>query len=147
MCASYETEAGKFRALFFSFFKIIYLFRLFLAAPSLCSCGQASNCREQGLLLAVVHRLLIVVASHCRAPVLGTWASIVVANRIGSCSEGLGWHLSPPPARLGAIRTVTATCTKWNGSTEKRTLKKILIITMSTLLFTPTLFKTLPYVI
>ena len=61
-----------------------------MAALSLCSCGQASNCSEQGLLFAVGHRLLIVVASCCGALVLGTWASVVVANRIGSCSESLG---------------------------------------------------------
>lgn len=45
------------------------------------------------------------------------------------------------------IRIVTAAGTKWGRSTEVRTLKKILIITMSTLSSISTLFKTLPYVI
>ena len=46
------------------FNKFIYFIYLFLAALGLCCCVRAfSSCSEQGLLLAVVHGLLIAVAS------------------------------------------------------------------------------------
>ena len=42
------------------------LFFSFLAALGLRCCTWASSsCTERGLLFVVVHRLLIVVASHC----------------------------------------------------------------------------------
>ena len=48
---------------FFSFFKRINYF-LFLAALGFCCCVRAfSSCREWGLVIVVVHRLLIAVAS------------------------------------------------------------------------------------
>ena len=54
---------------FFSFFNFIYLF---LVALGLNCCVQAfSSCVEQGCSLVGVHGLLTVVASHCRAQVLG----------------------------------------------------------------------------
>ena len=64
------------------FRSLLYLFiYLFLAELGLCFCAQAfSSCGEQGLLFVVVHRLLIEVASLCRAPALGVQASVVVAR-------------------------------------------------------------------
>ena len=42
---------------------------------------------EQGLLLFIaVRSLLTAVASHCRAQALGTWASVVAAHGLSSCS-------------------------------------------------------------
>ena len=41
--------------------------------------GFFSSCRELGLLLTSMRRLLIVVASRCKAWTLGKWASVVVA--------------------------------------------------------------------
>ena len=58
---------------------------LFLAALGLHCYAQAfSSCSELGLLLVVVRGLLSVVASHCKAWPLGTWASVVVARRLQS---------------------------------------------------------------
>ena len=38
-----------------------------------------------GYPLVGVHRQLILVASHCRAPILGAWASVVAAHGPSSC--------------------------------------------------------------
>ena len=69
------------------FFKLINY--LFLAALGLCCCCKKStgffpSCGEWGLLFIAVCRLLIVVASRCRARALGAWASVVVAHHQGS---------------------------------------------------------------
>ena len=54
------------------FLNLFILFYLFLAVLGLCCCEWVfSSCGEQGLLLVVVHRLLIVVASRCGARALG----------------------------------------------------------------------------
>ena len=60
----------------------IYIFlNLFLAALGLHCCVQAfSSCGERGLLFIAAHRLLVAVASRCRARALGAWASVVVAH-------------------------------------------------------------------
>ena len=59
----------------------IYFFFFFLAVLGLCCCTRAfSSCGKQGLLFVAVHRLLIAVASRCRAWALGTWALVVVAH-------------------------------------------------------------------
>ena len=51
-----------------------------------CCCTQAfSSCSEWGLLFIAVRRLLIAVASRCRAQALGARASVVVARRLSSC--------------------------------------------------------------
>ena len=42
---------------------------------------------EHRLSLVAAHRLLIAVASRCRARALGTWASVVVARRLSSCGS------------------------------------------------------------
>ena len=44
-----------------------------------------SSCGERGLLFVAVHRLLIVLASRCRAQALGVQASVVVAHGLSSC--------------------------------------------------------------
>ena len=65
-------------------FKLIYL----LAALGLCCCARAlSSCGERGLLFVVVHRLLIAVASRCRAQALGAWVSVVAACGLSSCGS------------------------------------------------------------
>ena len=63
------------------FFLFLYFIYLFLAALGLHCCVQAfSSCGEQGLFFAVVHGLLIAVASLCcRAWALGARASVAVA--------------------------------------------------------------------
>ena len=68
------------------FLLLLLLFYLFLAALGLHCCAQAfSSCSKWGLLFAVVHGLLIAVASRCRAQVLGAQASVVVARGRSSC--------------------------------------------------------------
>ena len=72
----------------FFFNKFIYFIYLFLSVLGLCCCTRAfSNCSERGLLFVVVCGLLIVVASRCRAWVLGTRASIVAARGLSSCGS------------------------------------------------------------
>ena len=69
----------------FIYFLITYLINLFLflAALGLRCCVQAfSSCGERGLLFVEVRRLLIAVASCCRARALGTGASVVVVRRL-----------------------------------------------------------------
>ena len=59
---------------------------LFLAALSLHSFAHVfSSFGEQGSLFVEVHRLLIVVTSHCLAQVLGMRASVFAARRLISC--------------------------------------------------------------
>ena len=76
---------------FFNSFYIIFLnlfIYLFLAALGLRPCARAfSSCGEWGLILVAVHRLLIAVASCCRARALGTQASVVVAHGLSSCGS------------------------------------------------------------
>ena len=68
--------------LFFLRFIIIF----FLAALGFRCCTRAfSSCGEWGLLFVVVHGLLIVVASRCRARALGARASVVVVCGLSSC--------------------------------------------------------------
>ena len=51
-----------------------------------CCAWAFSSCREQGLLLIVVHGLLIAVACLCcGAQALGAQASVVVAHGFRSC--------------------------------------------------------------
>ena len=77
--------------------KFIYLF---LAALGLHCCTWAfSSCGERGLLFVVVRGHLIVVASRCRARVLGMWASVVVARGISSCGS---WALERRLSSCGA---------------------------------------------
>ena len=60
---------------------------LFLAVLGLRCCARAfSNCGERGLLSVAVRGLLIAVASHCGARVLGARASVIVAQ--GSRAQG-----------------------------------------------------------
>ena len=62
--------------------------------------GLFYSCGEQGLLFVAVHRLLIAVASRCRAQALGAQASVVVARRLSSCgSRALERRLSSCGAR------------------------------------------------
>ena len=57
-----------------------------MAALGLPCCVRAfSSCGEQGLLFVAVRRLLIAVASRCRARALATWTSVVVAHGLSSC--------------------------------------------------------------
>ena len=75
-------------SLYYYFLNFYYY--LFLVALGLCCCAWAfSSCSEQGLLFVAVHRLLIAVASRCRARALGARASGVVAHRL-SCSVARG---------------------------------------------------------
>ena len=50
-----------------------------------CCAWAFSSYGEQGLLFVEVHRLLIAVASRCRAWALGSQASVVVARGLSSC--------------------------------------------------------------
>ena len=60
----------------------------FFAALSLHRCsGAFSSFGERGALFIAVCRLLIVVASCCRAWVLGTGASVVAAHGLSGCSS------------------------------------------------------------
>ena len=52
-----------------------------------CCTWAFSSCGERGLLFIAVHRLLIVVASRCRAWALGTQPSVVVAHGLSSCGS------------------------------------------------------------
>ena len=76
---------------FFCFFLFYLFIYLFLVALGLHCCTRAfSSCSERGLLFAVVHRLLIAVASlYCGAWALVAQASVVVAHGL-SCSEARG---------------------------------------------------------
>ena len=67
-----------------------------MAASGLRCCSWAfSSCGEQGPLFIVVHGLLIVVASRCRARALGARASAVAACGLSSCvSQALERRLS-----------------------------------------------------
>ena len=79
--------------------KFIYLFSfwlrcIFVAAQTFSSCG------EWGLLLVTVRRLLIAVASRCRAQTLGTWLQQLWLMGSGArtqylCHMGLvaPWHV------------------------------------------------------
>ena len=70
-------KLGQSGCIFFSFF---------LAALGLHCCVRVfSSCGEWGLLFAVVHELLIAVASHCGAQALGARASVVAAHGLSSC--------------------------------------------------------------
>ena len=78
-----------------SFFFLISLFiYLFLAVLGLCCCAQAfSSCGKQGLVFIAVHGFLIAVSSLCcRAWVIGTWASVVVARGLSSCGSRAPEH-------------------------------------------------------
>ena len=49
-------------------------------------CARAfSSCGKWGPLFIAVRRLLIAVASRCRARALATWTSVVVAHGLSSC--------------------------------------------------------------
>ena len=74
-----------------SFFGVlfIYLFIFGCVRSSLLCTRAFSSCGEQGLLFVVVRRLLLAVASHCRARALGAQASVVVAHGL-SCSVACG---------------------------------------------------------
>ena len=64
-----------------------------MAALGLCCCVRAfSSCGEWGLLFVAVRRLLIAVASRCRAWALGAWASVVVARRLWSAGSVVVAH-------------------------------------------------------
>ena len=70
------------------YFKFIYFIYLVLAALGLHCCTWASSsCSERGLLFVAVCRLLIVVASRCRARAIGARASVVVARGLSSCGS------------------------------------------------------------
>ena len=62
-----------------------------MAALGLRCCLRAfSSCRERGLLIVVVRRLLIAVASLVAEHGLyGTWASVLMAHGL-SCSAACG---------------------------------------------------------
>ena len=69
------------------FISMKFYFFFFLAVLDLHFCAWAfSSCGMRGLLFVAVHRLLIVVASHCGgfsccgAWALGAWASVVVVH-------------------------------------------------------------------
>ena len=62
---------------FFFFFLIYFTFGCFV---SLLLCAAFSSCSERGPLFVAVRRLLIAVASRCRAQALGVQASVVVAR-------------------------------------------------------------------
>ena len=84
---------------YYSFFnKLIYLFLVVLGLH--CCVWAFSSCGEQGLLFLEVSGLLIAVASHCGAQVVGVWALVVVACRLNSCgSQALEHRLSSCGAR------------------------------------------------
>ena len=87
--------------LFFN--KCIYLF---MAAFGLhCYMRAFSSCGERGLPFLAVHRLLIVVASRCRAQAWGARASVVVAFGLSSCgSQALERRLSSCGAQTQLLR-------------------------------------------
>ena len=53
---------------------------------SLLCTGFLSDCGKQVLLSIVVLRFLMAVASCCGAQALGTWASVLAAPGLASCS-------------------------------------------------------------
>ena len=71
------------------FFKKKLFIYLFMAALGLRCCMRAFSSRsERGLLFVAVCGLLTAVACLCcGARVLGTWASVVVAHGLSSCSS------------------------------------------------------------
>ena len=79
----------------------LYFIYLFLAALGLHCCARAfSSCGDQGLFFVAVCGLLIAMASHCGAWVLGTQASVVVAHKLSSCGlQALEHRLSSCGAR------------------------------------------------
>ena len=59
---------------------------LFAAVLGHCCCeGFSPVAASSGSSLVVVHRLLIVATPHCRAQVLGAWASVAAAHGLSSC--------------------------------------------------------------
>ena len=65
-----------------------------------CCAWAFSSYGEQGLLFVEVHRLLIAVASRCRAWALGAQASVVVARGLSSCGT---WALELRLRRMGLV--------------------------------------------
>ena len=63
-------------------------FFTFLDALGLCYFVPTfSNWGEQGLLFVALRWLLVVVASRCRAQVLGAWASCALEHGLSSCGS------------------------------------------------------------
>ena len=82
------TNKLMFLSTYFFFYNFFKKFYLFLAVLGLCCCAQAfSSCGKRGLLFVAVLRLLIAVASRCRAWALGVQASVVVACGLSSCGS------------------------------------------------------------
>ena len=65
----------------FYLFIYFWLCWVFVAAP-----GLSLVVVSRGYSLVEMHRLLIVVASRCKAQAPGTPASVVAAHRLSSCS-------------------------------------------------------------
>ena len=80
----------------------------FWVALSLCCCVGFS-CSEQRLLCHAVHRLLVVVASRCRAQALGmpalvvTAGSVIAALRLCSVGSAAVAHRPRCPAACGIL--------------------------------------------
>ena len=72
-----------------------------MAVLGLHCCMRAfSSCGERGILFVAVRGLLIAVASHCGAQVLGAGASVVAARGLRSCGlRALEHKLSSCDAR------------------------------------------------
>ena len=70
-----------------------------------CCTWTFSSCGERGLLFVAVRGILIVVASHCGARALGSWASVVAVRGLSSCgSWALEHRLSSCDARAQLLR-------------------------------------------
>ena len=100
LCSLSQYKCYIFSKLGFLFLKInllilFYLFYLWLRWVFVAVHGLFSGCGERGLLFVAVHRLLIAVASRCRAWALDMRASVVVAHGLSSCgSRALECRLS-----------------------------------------------------
>ena len=82
---SFSTSPSHNQHLFFILF--IYLFIYLLAMLGLhCCMWTFSSCGKQGLLCIAVSELLIAVASRWGTWAVGTWASVVAAHGLSSCS-------------------------------------------------------------
>ena len=90
-----------------SFFKIIYLFILFLVALGLPCCVPAfPSCGKRGLLFIALCGFLIAVASRGRARAPGLQASVAAARKLESVDSAVvaqgsvaPWHVESSQTR------------------------------------------------
>ena len=79
-------------------FKNLYLL-IFVCAGSSLLHGLFSSCGEWGLVVVVVHRLLIAVASLVAEHRLYAWAPVVAAHVLNNCCS---WALEHRLSSYGA---------------------------------------------